>query len=355
VDAFRASALRDAPLTVAVHGAATISPAAHDLATHYAIALPSPPPTAGTMATWRQVRHAVALTAKHGVHFDLWSGGPAWYPPMRGSHTVAAARLALAAGARDVTVRMGCAGERWIGAVISDTAQSRPHAPMWRELLAWADSLPNGEERAVDLVEPAETIARARAATGVHPVPLGLLALVGLTPSQLAVGAAPSGLDDLSVREREDRLVAVESSLVEAGVPFRRVPRAAGELAFDGAKPADAFAKRAARELRAIAMPSEPRGAVLVRAVVEGDRTMLVAVSKTDRVATVHVDGGTHEIAPGAVSVFAVSAAAARKRAVPKAGATRAAKPKASGATANPPKRKSTATTKRARKSEEPT
>jgi hypothetical protein len=353
VDAFRSSALAHAPLAVAVHGSATISPAAHELADDFAIALPSPPPTAGTMATWRQVRHAVALTDRHGAHFDLWSGGPAWYPPMRGSHTVAAARLALAAGACDVTVRMGCAGERWIGAVISDTAQSRPHAPMWRDVLAWADSLPHGEERAVDLVEPPIAVSRARAATAVHPMPLGLLALVGLTPAQLAVGAAPSGVDALSVREREDRLVAVEHALVEAGVPFRRVPRAMGELSYDGERAAEPFAKRAIRELSAIATTSEPPGSVLVRAVVEAARTSIVAVSKSDRPATVYIDGGAHELAPGAVSVFALATkSAAEKPAVTRA-PTRGKKSSAANqSTTNRASRK--ATTKK-HKTEEPT
>lgn len=292
VEAVRASALANVPIVVAVHGAATISPAAHELAKDFAIALPSPPPTAGTMATWRQVRHAMALTAKHGVHFDLWSGGPAWYPPMRGSHTIAAARLALAAGARDVTVRMGCAGERWIGAVISDTAQSRPHAPMWTELLAWAGTLPTGEERAVSLVESREAVERARAATGVHPLPLGLLALVGLNPAQLAVAAAPSTAEKSTLGDLETRLTDLEQNLAEAGIPFRRVANAVDELATDTKDGIDELTRRARDAFGHLALPSEPPGAVLVRAVDHGDHdTVLVAVSKIDRIAKLHFDG----------------------------------------------------------------
>lgn len=291
--------LAGCPVFVAVHGAATISTIAHTLAANHPLALPSPPPTAGTLATWRQVRHACALTATHGGHFDLWSGGPAWYPPMRGSHTVDAARLALAAGARDVTVRMGCAGERWIGAVLSETAQSRPHAPMWRELLAWAAELPDGEERCADLLEPFDRVERARVATAVHPLPLGLLALVGLTPGELAVSEA-RGIRETSMAEHEEDLRALEIALAGSGVPFRRVAVARSPVAFSGKGAIATFVRKASRSLASVCLRSEPAGGALIRAVQSGHRVNLFAVSRCDQPVQLMLAPGAFHGARGA-------------------------------------------------------
>jgi hypothetical protein len=343
--AAREGGLSRTPIVIAVHGAATISPVAHELAALHPIALPSPPPTAGALATWRQIRHAVAL-AKHGVHFDLWSGGPAWYPPMRGSHTVAAARMALAAGARDVTVRMGCAGERWIGAVISDTAQSRPHAPMWRELLAWAEALPDGVERCVDLVEPSERVELARAATGVHPLPLGLLALVGLTPGQLSVSDAKAGRA-AAMGEHEARLHDAERLLADEGVPFRRVADASSEIAYDGTGSAETLARKAARALDAVRVKSDPPGAALVRAVDDGKRSVVIAVSRSDAAASIEpgdrftdVHGQpvatSISLEPGAVCVLQRAHEAVKPRAKKKAAATGAPPKKATASAKSP-------------------
>ena len=159
-------------IVVAIAGSARISPAAHRLAQRYAIALPSPPPVAGSVVIWRQIRHALALGGSRGTHFDLWSGGPLYYPPMRDvDRMLAAARVAIAAGARDFTVRMGCTGDRWMGAVLSERGEARPHAARWRELLAWAARIPSGEEICADLVESPAFVEAARAAQMCSPVP----------------------------------------------------------------------------------------------------------------------------------------------------------------------------------------
>jgi beta-galactosidase len=270
--------LSRARIVVAVPGAATISPAAHQLAAHHGLLLACPPPIAGTRAIWHQVRHARALAA--ATHFDVWSGAPPYYPPARGSHTVAAARVALAAGARDFTVRMGCAGDRWVGAVLSERGEARPHAHLWRELLAWAATLPTGEEIAADLVEDAALVEAARAATGVHPLPLGLLALLGLTPGQLGVAGAPLARGG-TLGAHEDALATAEQRLIEAGVPVRRVPHAArGGLTMEQGEDPAAFAARAAAKLAAVVPAIEPRGAALVRAVQNGGRVHLVVCSQ---------------------------------------------------------------------------
>jgi hypothetical protein len=287
------------------------------LAERFALALPSPPPIAGTLAIWRVVRHALALSRKHGVHFDLWSGGPVWYPPMRGSHTVAAARLALAAGATDITVRMGCAGDRWIGAVISDAGHSRPHAPMWRELLAWTANVPQGDEICADLLEPEAFVSRVRATTVVHPLPLGLLALVGLTPGQLAASDTPDGART-TLGTVDARLLAAESRLIDGGVPFRRVAASEGALAYDGHGAVDSFVRKASKQLETVAVTALPSNGALVRAVRSGphENVTLVIVSKIEEVVSVeparggfvdeqgHAVSGPIKIEPGGVRIL---------------------------------------------------
>lgn len=280
-------------IMVAIAGAATLSPAAHRLADKYGLVLAVPPPVAGSLAIWRLVRHAVALTESRGAHFDVWSGGALHCPPARGSHTVAAARVALAAGARDFTVRMGCAGNRWMGAVLSETGIPRPHAPLWRELLAWTKTLPEGEELTAELVEHLAVVEAARAATVVHPLPLGLLGLLGLTPGQLAAHNTPIE-PGLTMAAHESALASAERALIAAAVPVRRVAvRSPSRRAVAMAPDEDplAFAARAARSLRNVIPTVQPPGAALVRAVRQRGRVHLVVLSQTTETATVSPPG----------------------------------------------------------------
>lgn len=316
----------------AVAGAATISPAAHILSRTRGLSLALPPPTTGSLSIWRQVRHALALTESKGVHFDLWSGGAPYYPPTRGSHTVAAARVALAAGAREFTVRMGCAGDRWVGAVLSEQGHARPHAPLWRELLAWAATLPSGDEVCAELIEPEALVEAARAATSVHPLPMGLLALLGLLPGEIATRGAAWG-EGNAIDRHESAISTAERALIAAGIPFRRTPYARAPVALNQGEEPAAFIARAVSTLGHQAPRIEPPGAALVRLVNASEQNYLIALScsaetvcvtpssenwsvatpgpveSTNATAGIHAVAGTSpantlELAPGAVAVF---------------------------------------------------
>ncbi len=261
-DAARAEGIDDDKIALAVTGSALASPVAMSLGGERSLVLAAPPTRAGVTGIWRQVRFACSFGA--APHIDLRAGNPPFEPPTRATHTLHAARVALAAGARDVTVQMGCSGSGWIGALLDERADVRPHAARWQALLAWAATLPEGRELGVDLSVRAKDAIEARAATGVNPLPLGLLAWVGFAPEELAAQGAlpPSDLDD------------VEHSLAEKAVAFRRVLRADDAVEDPTARDAERWAP--------LAPKVSPEGAALVRIVERDGARAVVVVSKVE-------------------------------------------------------------------------
>lgn len=262
-DAAAAAGVPRDRVALAITGGVLASPLAAALGAEHTLVLSAPPTRAGVSGIWRQVRFAASF--KVAPHFDLRAGSPPFEPPTRATHTLQAARVALAAGAGDVTVQMGCAGDGWIGALLDERAEARTHAARWGALLAWAAGLPTGSELGAELRVHAREALAARAATGVHPLPLGLLAWVGFTPDELAAQGALDGRQ------------ALEDALAARAVPFRR-RLVEGDAALDG----DDFVERAVEQWRALSPRVAPAGAALVRAVAgEGGRA-LVIVSKVE-------------------------------------------------------------------------
>jgi hypothetical protein len=258
-DAAVAAGVPAALLALAVPGSALASPLAHTLGARHRLALTAPPPRAGVTGIWREVRYACSLAG--GAHFALRAGAPPSEPPTRSTHALQAARVALAAGARDVTVQAGCVGHGWIGALLDERADPRPHAARWQGLLEASAGWPAGRERGVGLPHPREGVLAARAATGVHPLPVGLLAWVGL------------GLDELTAASEDATAGAgpLESALAERSVPHWRSAAVADAVGLDAA---DAWAED---------VPTvQPPGAALVRAVEDGDGRSLVVCSRAE-------------------------------------------------------------------------
>ncbi|MFO0602676.1 MAG: beta-galactosidase [Polyangiales bacterium] len=239
-------------LTLAVPGSALASPLALSLAAEHRLAFTAPPPRAGVTGIWREVRFAMSLAG--GAHLHLRAGGPPFEPPMRATHSLQAARVALAAGARDVTVQAGCVGHGWIGALLDERADPRAHAARWAALLEESAAWPSGEERGVPIPHRHSDVVAARAATGVHPLPVGLLAWVGM------------GLDELSAAREgaTDAGRSLEESLAAKAVPHWRS--------------VDAPERDASGEAWAGDAPTvSPPGAALVRSVSsERGRALLV-------------------------------------------------------------------------------
>ncbi len=254
-DALTEEGLAPGRVALAVTGSALASPTAMALGPERAVVLAAPPPRAGVTGIWRQVRFACSFRV--APHIDLRAGNPPFEPPTRATHTLAAARVALAAGARDITVQMGCAGDGWIGALLDERAEVRSHASRWHALLDWAATLPDGRELGVDLAVTARDAIEARAATGVHPLPLGLLAWVGFAPEELATEGA------LTARHDE-----VERDLTAKGVSFRRALR----------DEADPVSEADVERWASLAPTVSPPGAALVRAVErDGARSLVIA------------------------------------------------------------------------------
>lgn len=191
-------------------GAVTASPAACAVARDYGLSLSLPPPRAGVAAIWRETREALA--APRGAHLDVRSGGSAFESPTRARHTVDAARVALAAGARDVSVLMGFGGPGWIGAILDERARPRAHASHWERFLAWAASLPQGREVDAPTMPDASAVAARRAAAGTHPISLSSWSRLGFPVGELDVDAPLA-----------DETPATLSRVVETAAGLRRV------------------------------------------------------------------------------------------------------------------------------------
>jgi hypothetical protein len=167
--------------------------------------------------------------------------------------------------------------------VVSERGAERPHAPLWRELLSWSATLPAaGRELGADLLVPEGLPTSARAATAIHPLPLGLAALVGITPGQLASGAARLEGVEGTLRGVEELLERAERGLLARAAPVRRVPEGReGPVAIRAERADDAAVSAAAAALRAICPDLAPPGAALVRAVQTDAGTSLVVLSRS--------------------------------------------------------------------------
>ncbi len=253
-----------ARIAVAIAGSVLTSPLACAVGATRVVAMTAPPPRAGVSGIWRQVRFACALGA--GVHLDLRAGNPPFEPPTRATHTLQAARVAIAAGACDFTVQMGCAGDGWVGALLDERAEVRAHAARWSALLAWAQTLPEGRELGVTVPMSLDEVYEVRASTGVHPLPMGLLAWVGFAPEELTARDAITAT----------RWVDAEGRLTAQSVPWRRA-LATGPCACDGA-----WADAQAAQWSALAPRVSPEGAALVRAVESHGRRALVVASAVE-------------------------------------------------------------------------
>jgi hypothetical protein len=249
----------EAAITFATQGAQLVSPLA--LAIERPIVSPAPPPRAGVTGIWREVRFT---SQRAGAHLDLRAGNGPFEPPTRATHTLQAARIAIAAGARSFTVQMGAAGHGWIGALLDEQGTARTHAARWADTLAWSATLPDGDDEGVSIDCTRNDVDLLRASSGVHPLPAGLLAWAGLRPSELVArgAASPGSLD------------ALEDALIARSVPYRRRLGTAHDAHGDTTqRVADA------REALAPWLPRvSPEGAALVR-VIRGDtgRTVVLA------------------------------------------------------------------------------
>ncbi|MEZ4405965.1 MAG: hypothetical protein R3A52_05770 [Polyangiales bacterium] len=105
---------------------------------------------------------------------------------MRDRHALAAARVALAAGARDLTVRFVYGGDDWVGALLDASGLPRPAAARWSELFAWADTLPAGDELGERRALTADVLARAQASVARAPVAGRALAAIGFDLAELS-------------------------------------------------------------------------------------------------------------------------------------------------------------------------
>lgn len=231
-------------LTLAVTGGALASPLALSLGATHRLAFTAPPTRAGATGIWREVRFAASLPG--GAHVSLRAGAPPFEPPTRATHTLQAARVALAAGAGDITVQAGCVGHHWIGALLDERADPRAHAVRWAALLAEADAWPRGVERGVALPLRRSDVVAARAATGVHPLPMGLLAWVGM---------------------RLDELTAARDDAPDGGRALEESLAAKGVAHWWSAADVDDPAPDAADGWAAVTPVVTPPGAALVRAV----------------------------------------------------------------------------------------
>ncbi len=280
-DAANAAGIARDRVTISITGGLQIAPCARTLATTNALALASPHPSSGTMAVWRAVQHGGASTRLHGLHWDVWCGGPVFHPPMRGAHAVEAARVAVLAGAESVTVRMACAGSRWIGAILGETGGRRAHSALWADWNAWAGDMAIGEDIAADLVEPQELVRAARDDASIDPLPTPFAAFLGWTAGQIASDdVAVAGSKSLAAAESS--LAGAERSLRAAGLPVRRVSAGAeGPLAWRCGDSTAGFTRRATAALESVALDVDPRDAAIVRAMICGERAELIVLNHT--------------------------------------------------------------------------
>lgn len=267
--AARAAGAPAGSLRLCIQGDPLASVAAAQLAADEGLAWSALPARAGVRAIWRDAR--LATTLARGHHVDLRAGHAPLEAPSRATDALDVARVALGAGARDVTVLHGCAGADWVGAILDEQGEPRLAAARWQSLLAWADALPEGVERSRRIGRDPAAIARARSATVFGALPLAWLARWGFSLDE--VSAEPVGADGL------------EEAAVAGGEPW-----APAFTMDDKTEPAPGVSL-------------DPPGAAMVRAVdTAGGRAWVLANVGGAAVAAT-VGGAAHALDPGAVLV----------------------------------------------------
>ncbi len=267
--AARAAGAPAGSLRLAIQGDPLASVAAAQLAADEGLAWSALPTRAGVRAIWRDAR--LATTLAHGHHLDLRAGHAPLEAPSRATDALDVARVALGAGARDVTVLHGCAGGDWVGAILDEQGEPRLAAARWQSLLAWADALPEGAERSRRIGRDPAAIARARSATVFGALPLAWLARWGFSLDE--VSAEPVGAD-----AREQAAVAAGEAWAPAFTMDDQTDPAPG-------------------------VSLDPAGAAMVRAVdTAGGRAWVLANVGGAAVAAT-VGGAAHALDPGAVLV----------------------------------------------------
>jgi hypothetical protein len=166
----------------------------------------------------------------------------------------------LAAGLAHTTAVMGAAEGRWVGALLDEHGAPRAHAPRWKALLRAAEALPDGEEVGLTIGLPAWKIREARANTRLRPLPIGLLGMRDVTPTELW---------------DSDPLRVAETAFTARAIPWRWVY---GEHALD---PQNEL------WVQGIAPTLQPAGGALVRAVRTRDGAALVVAAARDEAVTV--------------------------------------------------------------------
>ncbi len=276
-DAARGAGVADDALVYAAGGHALASPHTLSLAAARAVMLRAASPRWGVEGLWRLAR--LATTLPHGALLELHAGAAPFSAPVRATHALQAARVALAAGPRAVTVAAGCVGHRWPGALLDEKGRPRAHAAHWAKALAdaaaWPEARPEAERAEVVPVDAARVRAWWSDAS------LGELPRAA-TLESLAHPALAGGGDEVSRREQ---------ALVREGRPF-----------IVAADPAWC-APTEAPWVTSVAPP----GAALLRAVQGPEGRCLIAVSASEETATVRVTDGWRDERGAAVDAVAVA------------------------------------------------
>jgi hypothetical protein len=277
-DAARGAGVADDALVYAAGGHPLASPQTLELAAARAVMLRASSPRWGVEGLWRVAR--LATTLPHGALLELRSGGAPFTAPVRATHALQAARVALAAGPRAITVAAGCVGHRWPGALLDEKGRPRAHAAHWAKALASASAWPAARPE----TERAEVVhvdaARVR---GWWSAPaLGELPRAA-TLESLAHPALAGGGDDDALR-REQALRREARPFVLAADPAWCAPTDAPWVT-----------------------SVTPPGAALLRAVQGPDGRCLLAVSASEETATVRVPEGWRDERGDAVDAVDVA------------------------------------------------
>lgn len=281
-DAARGEGVADGALVYAAGGHALTSPHALTLAASRAVMLRAASPRWGVEGIWRVAR--LATTLPHGALLELRAGAAPFSAPVRATHALQAARVALAAGPRAITVAAGCVGHRWPGALLDEKGRPRPHAAHWARALADAATWPEARREAERAEVVPVDVARVRAWWS--EAALGELPRAA-TLEPLAHPALAGGGDEVSRREQ---------ALAREGRPFI--------VAEDPAWCAPPEAPWATSVT--------PPGAALLRAVQGAEGRCLIAVSASEEMAMVRVPEGWRDERGDAVEAVEVVEGAVR-------------------------------------------
>lgn len=114
-------------------GPRTTAVAGDEIASRFAVDCALPFASVGTEALWIEVREAID-SSPLGARFDVQCGSAPFARPLRNRDAAAAARVALAAGASELTVRYAWCGEGWVGSLLDSKGVVQRVAHRWRAL-----------------------------------------------------------------------------------------------------------------------------------------------------------------------------------------------------------------------------